>query len=446
MTGVFVSTSFLSVALNQYYFMIQMPFLLGALYFYFDFFLSSRDGTTKNGNLYAIGVLLAIAVTIMFNNLLVLAVVGVAVALTGRHWREIRFNHSLRIWGAAAVIGVPVFLLGYLLADSTSSFFVWLLSYQGDATSKLNELYGLDWNLSDVVQAAARMGFKFFLGNTVETAGLGSALNVIALGKTMEFVPQYGRMILSLIVAPAVIFLHVGVIFFALRNLIKEPAIRFLAGWIAAYVVFNFLWNVGDEIFWLQVVPVVWLLALLSQGAVSTPVLQHQGARSWGRKEWRLYGLILVVALLLIINTLNAALPMATDEASTRQRKHEALLRDGDLEISPGWDQQKWITTDENGPEVRKLLLMNMAIAPSGSAEEIAKLPQIVAAQLESGGRVVVVRLFDPDEDLMPWYGLAEIGWPRARILATLDKFCNRPLDDIDGFVFREIYVCDKPR
>jgi hypothetical protein len=446
--ALFAATSFLFVGLNQYYFMIQMPFLLGALYFYFDFFLKDRAGIEANSNLYIVGVLLAISVTIMFNNLLVTAAVGVGAALTGYGWKQLQIAHAARIWSAAALVGFPIFFLGYWLSGTENNFLTWLLSYQGDSSSKLNELYGLKWTLPEVTQAAARMGFKLFLGNTLETAGLGGTVSALMSGGQLEFIPQYSKIALSLIAAPAVVLLHLYIAYYAIRNLPAEPNVRLLAGWIFAYVAFNFLWNVGDEIFWFQIVPATLLLFLLSQQETSSLLISNTQTTTpqMTAARWsigRQYGLIALILLVLIVNTLNAALPNATDKESMRLAEHRAMLRDGDLEIMPGWDQQKWMSIGEE-PGVRKIMLMNMALAKDDAPDALSNLPQIVATHLQSGKRVVVARLYDLDRDMMPWYSLAEMGWPRQRIITALNPFCQRQLIEIGGVIFHELYLCEK--
>ena len=62
---------------------------------------------------------------------------------------------------------------------------------------------------------------------------------------------------------------------------------------------------------------------------------------------------------------------------------------------------------DENAPRVQQLLLMNLAVAGPGKPGSMEHLPETIDAQLRSGGRVIVGRLYDKDEDQLPWYGLA---------------------------------------
>jgi hypothetical protein len=139
---------------------------------------------------------------------------------------------------------------------------------------------------------------------------------------------------------------------------------------------------------------------------------------------------------------MNAVMPVSDDKFFVNQRQHDSMLRSGDLLIVPGWDQQKWMGAGSDSPAVRRLLLMNMAVAPEGSQEVLSALPDIVREHVRTGGRVIVGRVFDRDQDLMPWYALAETGWPRARIQELLAPFCVRPVGEIDGIVFRELHEC----
>jgi hypothetical protein len=151
----------------------------------------------------------------------------------------------------------------------------------------------------------------------------------------------------------------------------------------------------------------------------------------------------LAVALLLLVNTVNAVLPVVASGYSEQRSAHENLLRAGDLEIITGWDQYKWMLLDErHGAGVSRVVLMNLAVAAPDADERMDRLPEIIDARLDSGGRVIVARLYDRDRDLMPWYALRQMGWPRARILEMLSGYCNRPFAEIDGVVFRELYGC----
>ncbi|OGP77425.1 MAG: hypothetical protein A2Z26_06890 [Deltaproteobacteria bacterium RBG_16_66_15] len=444
--GVWASQSFLSQSTSQYYMMVQMPFLLGALYFYIDYVSCAGSGQVDHRNLYWIGLLLAISATIMFNNLLLIPVAGIAVGLQEKSPRRWQIGLSLRLWGAAAALGVPVFIAGYLLSGKESGFFVWLLSYGGDAASKLNSLYGIKWTLSGVTEATAMVVFNTVLGSILSTAGLGTLIKVFVFGSSMEFIPNYGLIVSNLLLAPAVIILCVGTGYYAIRNVRRGPT-RFLASWIGAFLFFNFLWNAGDDIFWFQIIPAIWLLALMSQGVMTGMVPTCECTTpSSGKRNWRWYGLVALVPLLFIVNTRAVVLPASGSEFSRKQDQHEAILRSGDLEIIPGWDQQKWMLLSDRAPNVRRIVLMNAVLAPDESPLSIRMLHEIVEGHLRSGGRVIVARLYDPDQDLMPWYALSHLGWPRKSIQGLLESYCNRPIAEIEGVKFRQLFACsEKP-
>ena len=439
--ALFASASFLTVAVNQYYFMVQMPFLIGALYCYAGFLQ-----TRANRDLHLMGGLLAVASAIMFNNVLITGLAGIAVGFAQANWRSFDWRNCLRLWAVAAAVGFPVFFAGHALSDSHSNLITWVLSYEGTEGGGLNEHYGMKWNLARVIQGVAMVGYNFTLGNMVENAGLGTVLAVLVFGNELEFVPQWGKIVLSLAVSLPVLVLHLWLVWYVLRNLARDAAVRMFAAWLVAYLLFNFLWNVGDEIFWLQILPVIWLVVLHAQGA--TPGLRPAPAGSAPAAGeplptggWRFRSLTALVALLLVVNTLTAVVPVSSSAYENNQRRHTAMLREGDLEIVPGWDQQKWMAV-EDGPQVRKLLIMNMALSSTESPEQ---LPAIIDEQLARGGRVIVGRVFDKDEDLMPWYSLADRRWPRAKIQKLLSRYCTKPLADIDGIVFRELYACAQP-
>jgi hypothetical protein len=442
--GLFASASFLGLAGSQYYFMVQMPFLLGALYLYIDFILKYRAGLHAGSNLYGMGVLLALAAAVMFNNLLVVIASGLAVGFVHTTWRRWEWKNTLRLYVAAAAIGFPVFIIGYYFSGTTSSLIDWLLSYSGDSVGTHNAYYGLKWTLSGVVQGAIKTGFNYILGSIVEVAGLGTVMSVIVFGQTYEFIPQWSKIVASLIVIPPTMLMTLWILYFIFRRVSAEPAVRYLALWLLAYVAFNYLWDCNDEIFWIQTIPVVWLLLLLSLGAMCEPILLgNVGIFARAPGSWRWKGITVYVALLLAVNTMNLIVPLADRNYFEKQSRHSRLLREGDLQIIPGWDQQKWFMLDKEAPNVRRLVLMNMALAGSNSAEEMRRLPEYVESQLRGGGRVIVARLFDLDEDIMPWYGLQRLGWSRNRIQDLLSPFCNRKIDQIESVVIRELYTCE---
>lgn len=442
--AVFASAAFLSVAVSQYYFMIQMPFLLAALFCYIRALDTGMSPALPPRYVYAIGALLALATAVMFNNLLLVGLTGLSLGLTSGSWRRFHWHTVARFYGAAAAVGVPIFVVGYFLADTDTHFVRWLLSYQGDSDSSLNQIYGLKWTPYHVLMAAAMTGYNLLIDCFVDPAGLGTVLSVVARRQSFEFTPQWGNIVLALLAVPAVIVMLVVTTRFVCRRIRHDPVVRFLTLWIIAFLGFNFLWNVGDDIFWFQIVPPIWLLFLTSQrmATLSCPPSVPLESRT-PRLQFRSAALATLSAILLIVNTTNAVAPGAATDFHSKQLDHAAMLREGDLEILPGWDRQKWTILPVNSPNVEQLLLMNLALDSLKSGDSLATLPLIVKSHLASGRRVIVARLFDLDHDLRPWYQLNDMGWSRTRLQGLFKNYCTRRIAVIDGIAFRELTNCD---
>ena len=440
----FGSAAFLSVAISQYYFMIQMPVLMAALYIYICAMADDQSTRARDMKMYAIGAILAVATAIMFNNLLLVLACGIGVAWSNASWRELEWRRAAQLYAGAALVGLPIFTVGHVLSGVDANLFQWVLAYEGNVESSLNEVYGAKWTVGELVRGMAMVGFKFTIGSLVNPAGLGTILAKVTFGGQLEFTPNWLRIAVGVAAIPVAITVSLRAAFYAVTRLKADPFIRFLSLWVGAYLCFNFLWNVGDEIFWFQILPIIWILFLMSLLCRRGAVLGTVTASGVGPdEEWPIIKLATVGALLIVVNTFNAVLPWADREYLDKQRVHADLLREGDLEIIPGWDQQKWMMLPPNAVKVDRLILVNLAIGSGGSAEKLEDLPEIVRTRLDSGGRVVVARLFDIDDDMMPWYSLQDRGWPRARLQSLLSEFCSRPLATIDGVVLREIVYCE---
>jgi hypothetical protein len=439
--GLFASQGFLSMAISQYYFMVQMPFLLGVLYLAVRFMSKEKSGDDCQHCLYGMGVLSAVAGTIMFNNVLLVVALGLAVGFMRHDRRSWNYIGAAQLWGSAAVVGFPVFIVGYVVSGSTDGFHHWLFSYQGEAGGSLNQLYGIEWTWKGIAESLARAGFNLFSTNTIETAGLGTAIKAILFREPLEFVPETGKLLLALSLAPVITGTLLVLLVWGARRVRHDRVVQFSFAWIGAYFVFNTLWNCGGDLFWFQVLPVTWLLLLTYLGAVNGA--PFEGFReNWGRRNWKFWTLAITVPALLTVNTLQTVVPVSLVDLEARRAEHMAILRDGDVEIIPGWDGYGWMQLDPNGPRVERIELMDMALQAKTSDRYIQQLPHIVADRISRGKRVVVARLFDKDHGLNPWYGLSRLGWPRAKIQSLLGSYCQKEIGVVGDVVFREVFTC----
>lgn len=438
--GLFASQGFLSMAVSQYYFMLQMPFLLGALYLALIFVQREKSGHDASVYLYGIGALSAIASTLMFNNVFLVAALGLALGLSWQGRMSWNYTNSVRLWGAAAIIGIPVFIVGYIASGNTDGFFRWLLSYQGQSESSLNELYGMEWTLKGIAVSLARAGFNLFIASSIETAGMGTAIKAIIFREPLEFIPETGKLLLTLSLTPIVAGTVFVLLVRAARRSWNDKVALLALAWIGAFFVFNTLWSCSGDLFWFQILPIIWLLLVFYLGEISK---NFDGiAQSWGQGQWKHWLLVLVVPGLWVINTLQTVIPVSWTDLQTKNAQYLSLMHDGDLEIVPGWDGYGWMRRESGAPRIERITLMQMALEDKNSAQHITQLPKIIDTSLANGKRVVIARLYDKDHGINPWYGLSRLGWSRTKIQELLNSHCHKEIGRVEDVIFREIFVC----
>jgi hypothetical protein len=351
------------------------------------------------------------------------------------------YRNALRLWVAAAVVGFPVFIGGYAASATAGDFLGWLSSYQGDTQSRLNELYGIEWTLKGAAVSLSRATFHLIAASTIETAGMGTAIKAVVLREPLEFVPESGKFMLALALIPVIGGTVIVLLFWMVRRLPHDRLTQFAFAWIGAYFLFNIFWSSSTDQFWFQVPPALWLMLMAYLGADSG--MTYTGAAEFRtQNSWKVWLLTLSVPALLAANTLQTVVPVSLVDYDRKRAEHMAILRDGDLEIVPGWDGNSWMEIDPFGPRVERLALMDMALQEKASDRHIRHLPIAVGEHLASGGRVVVARLYDKDHGINPWYGLSRLGWPRSKIVAQLDGYCQRYLATVGDVVFREVFLC----
>lgn len=440
--GLFSSKNFLSMSISQYYFMLQMPFLLGSLYCGVKFHEGIIAEKDSRKFLYAMGLLMAISTGIEINNVVPIAFIGIGLAFASPKGRQIRCTDSLRFLGSAAMIGFPIFFAGYFLSDTTSDFLSWVLAYQGEADSSLTNYYGTRMTVAGIISSAATVVFHLLFGNIIETAGLGTILKVLVLGQPLEFVPDAAKLALAALLMPIVGISMISLLIWAVIRSKENRLVRLNLLWISGYLVFNFFWPYTSDLFWFQLLPFIWILVVLFSGAANYADKPRRAALTPSSAKLSLG--CLVIVMLLLLNTSQTVIPLAWADVTGRQAEHSAMLDGVDVEIVPGWDNYKWMMQDRSSAPLEKLLLMNMALKPEDDEQHISRLGKLVATHLDEGARVVVGRLYKLDRESNPWYGLADLGWPRSKIQTLLEDFCHRPIGVIDDVGFHEIYKCDQ--
>lgn len=408
--GLFFSTNFLSLAVSEEFFMIQMPLLLAVL----SIGLSWREEPPRGAA--PAGILLGLAVLVLSNNVFLLASVGLFLLLR-------RPRKAFLLGASAAAVILPGLGLGYWRSGGGDGGFVqWLTSYQGVSANLTGSLYGIEWTAKGVLESGARLVYNLF-ANIAEPAGLGTFLKGTLFSGKLEFEPSYTGLALGAVLLAVVAALTVCIVPLVIRTG-GLPA-RFGSFWLGGYLLFNFLWNDSSDQFWAQLLPVVWIWFMVIP------------ARGGGKLAKR--APYLLVPLLMLFNTMHVVAPNAFVDVEQLRARHEASMKEGDLEIVPGWDRIHWLSKRAGDGSYDQLRLMTLALEGRNSPTGIEQLPALIESYLRRGQDVFVARLYDLDGNPRPWDQLRKLGWPRERLVELLERFDAQEAIEVGGVTIRRL-------
>lgn len=435
--GLFASRNFLTMAISEEFFMLQMPVLVAALLMLVK--LERSQYSLPWVPAAVLGAMLGIATAVTINNVL-LGVVVVLYLLFAAGDRREGFKRAGITAAVAIAVALPIFLIAYAASDADGGFIHWMVAYQGsEGESSPASLYGIALTPQGIVTSLARLALNTFT-NLLSVGYLGTVMKSLAFGAPLEIAPQPLRFLLGAVLLISVITAVLLLAWWMLRSFRTQRLVPAVLSWIVAYYVFNFFWDDSSDQFWFQMLPALWLLlALFAQAALRTDAASSVSLT-------RAPGLLLLFILaptLLLANTLQEVVPKAFQDMIGFAGQHRALLREGDLEIIPGWDDVRWIGLDDSYPRVTQINLMTAAMAPQSSSTHISQLPSTVEAQLRAGGRVIVARVYDKDGDPRPWDQLRKLGWSRERLQQEFSRYEVTPLAVIGGTAFRELRIKD---
>ena len=426
--ALFASNKFLSQAVSQYFHMMMMPFLMAALLLAVRYFHKDHGPGSGTRLLVLIGVLTAIPTTIKFNSVFLPGLIGLAIAWKGTlsswDWRG-----AFAVWMPAALVGFGCFFATYLLVGEQVGFVNWITSYEGNKS--LGSEIMVRPEISSIMLASGRVGFHYLVSSVVETGQLSTLLRALLADETLQYNPSWSSIVLGALVSVVSIFFVILVSLKAVMRLGSSPFMRFLAAWMLAYLVFVFVWGTGGDAFWFQILPPLWLAAVMVFG------LNRENYH--GR---RVVAMGLAVVALLIVNTIQTVWPVANSGHEEKLQEFNAIANQCDVLVTPGWDHLNWITLDNCTPDAKRFLLREMALSSEDSADHISQLRSIIDRELAQNARILMVRLYDRDTTAQPWYSLARQGWGRDRIQAVLDGLCTTPVGSVDGVVVRQLEYC----
>lgn len=436
MVGLFASRNFLTMALSEEFFMIQMP-LLSAVLLMLVRYCNGGAVEQRYAAMWRVGVLLALTTAISVNNVFLILGMAAAIVLQRRYSSLERYGAVWRLGVSSLVVGVSLFGAAYVLSGTGAGFVGWLTAYQGNTDNPIAGLYGIQWRLSDVVISLNKIGFNL-LANFVDFGPLGTLLKSVAFGLPLEIRVNWLLTLVGGLLAVAVFAALIRLTIWVAVAGWRLQIVRFGLAWILSYGVFNLYWNDSSDQFWFQLLPVMWLMLLLPSGAASGHATNGSVMPSPGLSRGEItFGM---VPVLLVVNTALVAAPGALVDYDRYLAEHRQLIRAGDLEIIPGWDGLRWLGADETYPGYEQVTLMQLATGRDGDGKSLMEsLPQRVRERLNAGNRVFVARLYDRDDKPRPWDNLRKLGWPRERIQALLGEFDTTRAISIGGIVIREV-------
>jgi len=430
--AIFFSADFLSMAIAEEYFVVQMP-VLAALLGLGMRVVQGDKPSMEPRRLATMGVLAAVAAAISVNNALLAIALGPLVAYRpgDRDWHTVG-RRLVQLWGPGIVVGVPILLGCYFVSGTDHGLLSWLTAYQGDPDGGGGALYGIRWDPQGLIIGAARLVYGF-VNSLVVLGQLGAAAKSLLFGQPIEFhLDIVGAASMALLFA-TIGSLAAGFFWWAIRHGYRMPLVRFGLGWIGAYLLFNFIFSDISDQFWFQVLLPLWVL--LAIFVSNRTAASSEGSRGL---PWSHGAFVVSVLLLSVGNTLSVAAPRAFNDTAAFSASFQTLLTDGDLLITTGWDDLSWVVPRERS-QVKRVLLMELAMQQYKDHHSLDDLPATVDAQLRQGGRVLLARVYDKDHEGRPWEQLTKLGWPRHRIQALFSSFDNRVVGTVGGVVIRQL-------
>jgi len=444
--GLFFSAHFVSMAIAEEFFVVQMPAVTGSLWFVSRWVAYMADGQAAKGRraLAAAGALAGLATAIAINNAFLALGLGVGVLFaSARPWRN-RMLNALTVWIAGVAVAGPIFLAAGLTNASGQSFLQWLLSYQGTADNPAEVMFRVQMTPVGLAVSLATAAYGS-VSSLVSPGELGSALEPVVRGRPLEFVPDTAHLAITVLLLLALAAVLLPAALWLVRRGRRAPLEIICLGWLIGYAGFNLYWVDTSDQFFITQLPAFWLLLLLFvcsrvNAAVASPAPSPPKP---ARSRWA-WAMAAAVALLAAVNLQAVVAPRAFMDLESRHAAFVALLRPGDLVVTTGWDDLAWLRVEPGAPYER-LQLMDLVLRSRKGDPELDNLPARARAHLASGRRVLVARLYDRDREGRPWEDLERLRWPRPRLQGLFTSFDAVPIGRVDAVVFRELRLRKAP-
>ncbi len=384
-----VSSAFLRLWVSDETHMIQMPFVVAIAWLA----LACRERPSFGRGL-ALGAAAGLAALTFISNLLIGAAVTLLLLGGQLRRREPRRAVATAVavgLGTALAAGLPL-LVAWLGTASSSGFLGWLTRYGGGRVGERVEgAYGLVRSWAGLWEAVVR-------------AGYGAASALVDLTPAAAAVRDHEAPSLRVILG-VLAFLAAGAAMLAgLRTALRRRdeadrgALLIVAAWLAAILGFGIFWNNSDDQFYFQLAPAFGALAA---------------------RRGRTLAIVLALSLAgLLWNVIDVASDRVLYPRAERMALLEREVRGACLAVTPGFDEPELLLA-MSPVRVGRTSITNLAVRLP-PAEGLALLHRRIERCLDTGGRVVLIDLYDTPPERNPWKYLRRLGYDHAAVERSL--------------------------
>ena len=390
------SSAFLRLWVSDEIHMIQMPFVVLVAWHA----LACLERPTFRSNL-ALGATVGLATLAYISNLALGAALGIALVLwhACRHETRLALRNVLALALGTLAMAGPVLLLVWCGTDSDLGFLDWLLHYGGGRESaRVVAAFGTLPSWSGLIEAAIRAvygiaGALVDLGPVAATVRDGTALSVAVMCSALAFLAAAGVMLRGLWTALS-----------APSQSSNRGVLLLASAWTAAILGFGIFWNNSDDQFYFQMAPIFAVLAAripLHRNGTSAAVL----ALSLAGLLWNLSDV-----------TVQRVFYPRQERLALVERETASAC----LVLYPGFDEAE-LLLQLSRPSAPELLSLTEIAVRWPVQQGLQVLQDHIDACRASGGRIVLIDLFDQPPQRNPWKFLQRLGYEHAAVASMLE-------------------------
>jgi hypothetical protein len=398
------SSAFLRLWVSDEIHMIQMPFVVGMVWTALVYL--ERPSFSRALVLGAMAGLSALA---FISNLVLGAAVAAALAI----WHFSRREPSLAVRNAgtiglgALLVAGPIFLVAWLHSPGAPGFLAWLTRYSGGRqTARLHEAYGLVGSWTGLAESAARSVY-------------GTASALVDLTPVAAAVRDRQPPTLGVILGVIAFLAASAALLYGLATALRQPSqpanrstLMIGAAWLAAILGFGVFWNNSDDQFYFQMAPAFGALA----------------ARIPGRRGRSGVVFLMLSLTGLLWNWIDVGSKRVFYPRWQRMALLEREVRGACLVVYPGFDEAEMLLSLSRPAKSVPRISMTHLASRYPVEEGIRRLTGNIEHCLETGGRVILIDIFNTPPDRNPWKFLRRLGYDHLAVERTLkERFFLEP-------------------